>query len=1110
MAKCIEKYICDSATDDCYVLITDENGAEIDTRFLHDGDEIYLNVPDRVGYTFTGFVDENGNRLELEEYAPGMYKAEAVCGGSFIAMYETNLYEVNVTVCDEVNGGTVSGSGSYRYNTDAEVNVTENDGFHFIGWRIDGEIVSTDMNYIFTVKSDTDICAVFEGDEYSIVAKPNNRNLGTTSGTGIYQKGITVTLTATPLEGSYFVSWDDGSTDATRQVVVNGNKVYVAIFARYRYRVTVIIVNDSQTRPNEECGIVLGDGEYEYGSVVTLRETPNIGFAFKSWEIMNAIVGTGNAYSFAITGDVTIIARFDDAMFRLTLYVSPEGGGITTNGVSSYLYTGGTYAYGTEIEALAVPNSSYLFDKWGDDIMTERRTFTMTRDITQTAYFVRRIIQYTLKINCDTIKGSVKIYNSNNQEVQLNGNGYVYVTVDSGTALTAVVTENHGYRFAEWDDGDTRYVRDFVITSNVERTVLFDEELPFTLCLCTSFNFGAGYVEITTVNGSRIGLMNSYQNRCVQVDQGTEIRAIYHVLDSDYVFNGWNITGVTTQIINQYTIQFTPIEDMEICPDVEYVEPFIPRVYINIDMLPTCKEGKTCEDMQGIYADYPYVVQNYDDRPSSALTIFPPAAGLDCSTLAIQYSEIMMSVGDSITLYPKSTGAPTFDHWEISTNGNVSYSTDVPLTITKNDTDIVYITAFYDCNVCTTTFTVNDSNVKIVYDGVTYNYDNGNSVTVESTGGVVTFSSVDNSKYMWKAFDVTNPLNPIDVTTMSSIATSGSFCYEPFPQTDNNGYYTFYSYPIMNYTKFGYGGVDYDYATPNIVTLYINLTTDTNYLSSPLYFDPTGYTWIDRDSDPNRNSFTNGWRYIDFTHPLYTFSSIYYRFYWNDAYHYVKRVTIDLNNIPTLDSVPPVASMNNSSVSPYMFKVACSTCTASSSGYSGQVIGYKLYCIMHEHCSDFDPWNEICYAPYACAEHSETGQPSTNPTVLDYDFISDKESNTAYHKRTNQITFYPECGHSYKFCGMDADFNNRQYMYAFLGNANDDAEAVSLGIIPSGATVQQIPLAPGLTSYIGINEVEYYIPASTYTPNSYVKVATTHNDPYSGRQGYYQVRQICS
>lgn len=63
----------------------------------------------------------------------------------------------------------------------------------------------------------------FLGDE-------SNSNCGTISGTGTYDSGTVVTLTATPNKGYKFVKWDNGSTSPTISVTVDRNLVYYAYF----------------------------------------------------------------------------------------------------------------------------------------------------------------------------------------------------------------------------------------------------------------------------------------------------------------------------------------------------------------------------------------------------------------------------------------------------------------------------------------------------------------------------------------------------------------------------------------------------------------------------------------------------------------------------------------------------------------------------------------------------------------------------------------------------------------------------------------------------------------------------------------------------------------
>ena len=56
--------------------------------------------------------------------------------------------------------------------------------------------------------------------EYIITVVPDDATHGTTSGSGTYLRGTSVTISASALSGYDFVSWDDGNTSSTRTIVV--------------------------------------------------------------------------------------------------------------------------------------------------------------------------------------------------------------------------------------------------------------------------------------------------------------------------------------------------------------------------------------------------------------------------------------------------------------------------------------------------------------------------------------------------------------------------------------------------------------------------------------------------------------------------------------------------------------------------------------------------------------------------------------------------------------------------------------------------------------------------------------------------------------------------
>jgi len=65
---------------------------------------------------------------------------------------------------------------------------------------------------------------------WTLTVLSNNDEWGTVTGGGSYLDGATATLTATPKAGYQFVQWSDGNKTNPREVLVNENLTYTAIF----------------------------------------------------------------------------------------------------------------------------------------------------------------------------------------------------------------------------------------------------------------------------------------------------------------------------------------------------------------------------------------------------------------------------------------------------------------------------------------------------------------------------------------------------------------------------------------------------------------------------------------------------------------------------------------------------------------------------------------------------------------------------------------------------------------------------------------------------------------------------------------------------------------
>ena len=214
-------------------------------------------------------------------------------------------YEVTV-LANPAEGGSVSGAGIYDDGTNCTLIATANAGYVFGHWSINGEIMSTEPSYTFTVTAPVSITANF-GILCSVSAVVSPENAGMVSGVGEYLIGTEATLTATSNDGYSFNNWTlDGeivSTESSYTFTITAPVSFTANFdVLYSVSVNINL---------EGAGTVNGEGEYLNGSNVTLTATANEGYVFNNWTLNGEIVSTEPSYTFTVTESVNFTANFD-------------------------------------------------------------------------------------------------------------------------------------------------------------------------------------------------------------------------------------------------------------------------------------------------------------------------------------------------------------------------------------------------------------------------------------------------------------------------------------------------------------------------------------------------------------------------------------------------------------------------------------------------------------------------------------------------------------------------------------------------------------------------------------------------------------------------------
>ena len=121
-------------------------------------------------------------------------------------------------------------------------------------------------------------------------------------------------------------------------------------------------------------GIVTGGGDFEEGQTCTVSATSATGYTFINWTENGDEVAVDADYSFAVSGDRSLVANFTSNGGGFNFYVSviaePEEFG--------YVSGGGRYQEGQTCTVTASPDLVYVFTNWteNDTVVTESVSYT--------------------------------------------------------------------------------------------------------------------------------------------------------------------------------------------------------------------------------------------------------------------------------------------------------------------------------------------------------------------------------------------------------------------------------------------------------------------------------------------------------------------------------------------------------------------------------------------------------------------------------------------------------------------------------------------------------------------------------------------------------------
>ena len=162
---------------------------------LLNGTEVTLTATPNEGYSFVNWT-VNGEEVSKEV----TYTITVTKDVEYVANFITH----KVTVLAGEGGTAKASKSQVEHNGQVTLTATPNEGYGFVDWTVNGEVVSTKNPYTATITEDIEIKAKFA--TYKITVLAGEGGTAKASKSQVEHNGQ-VTLTATSNEGYSFVNW---------------------------------------------------------------------------------------------------------------------------------------------------------------------------------------------------------------------------------------------------------------------------------------------------------------------------------------------------------------------------------------------------------------------------------------------------------------------------------------------------------------------------------------------------------------------------------------------------------------------------------------------------------------------------------------------------------------------------------------------------------------------------------------------------------------------------------------------------------------------------------------------------------------------------------------
>lgn len=393
---------------------------------------------------------------------------------SVVASFEPSTYALSSVILGsgsvtgagvECASGTGTCSAPVANGAIAQLVATPDAGWIFKGWSGCSSFAGTACNVTMTAAKS--ITATFQPEAYALGVVTVGTGVGTVTGGGIactsgstdgcsaaVPNGATVTLTATPAEGSILKSWS-GCMPAgnTCKVSMTAAKNVTVTFQPSHYTLAIVGSGGGAatvTGAGISCDTATGAGcsgiSVPNGATLTVTATPDATSIFKYWSGCSA---SGTSCTVMMTSSKTLTLNVQPAFYTLTA-TQTGNGSISGSGITCL--TGSTdgcsapVANGATASVIATPDPGWIFKYWSGCNSTSGTTCNVVMTAAKTVRATFQPASYPVTINLSGLgKGTVE-----GAGVTCASGSSCLVQVDNGATISLTAIPDAGATLSYW------------------------------------------------------------------------------------------------------------------------------------------------------------------------------------------------------------------------------------------------------------------------------------------------------------------------------------------------------------------------------------------------------------------------------------------------------------------------------------------------------------------------------------------------------------------------------------------------------------------------------------------------------------------------------------